>query len=261
MRMAMKVEYLGTAFQGFQKQNQHQNTIQHHLEQAISQVANHPVDIFCAGRTDAGVHAYGQVIHFESSAERSLKQWQQGVNHYLPPAIRITTVRHMPAHFHARFSAIARHYCYFFHKQEPSVFSTMGHAPLPMIDWQSAQITEALQALLGEHDFSSFRTLGCQAKSPVRRMYIAEHISTPTYDILHFAANGFLYHMVRQLVSVLLHIAQGKISMTAFHDLLEDPDPMKFTTMMPSSGLVFMGVEYRPGAQWLPFQLTWPGNC
>lgn len=250
-RFALGVEYDGSYFLGWQTQS-HGSTVQACVEAALAQVAAHPVPVYCAGRTDTGVHALEQVIHFETEVARPLSAWVQGVNTYLPPSIRVLwAVPTVPA-FHARFSAQARAYRY-----------RIANTPVrPALDYQRVAwhpwpldvpaMQQAAQALVGEHDFSAFRAVGCQAHSPVRQIHTVRlYAQAEFYWALELKANGFLQHMVRNIAGVLLAIGAGKRPVTWVEQLLAVRDRRQAGVTAPPQGLYFLGAYY-PAAFNLP---------
>ena len=207
----MGITYDGAAYHGWQRQDNQPElpTIQYYVERACSFVANHDVEVTCAGRTDAGVHAVGQVIHFDTTAERADYSWVFGVNSNLPPSISVAWAKEVDLEFHARFKAEAREYRYIIynHPIKPSILRdsvTWFRKPL---DINLMQL--ATRFLLGEHDFSSFRGADCQSKSAVRELKSIKINQTGRMITLDICANAFLLHMVRNIVGVLLPIGQG----------------------------------------------------
>ena len=208
MRLAVILEYDGAAFHGWQTQ-QGLRTIQTEVEQALSQIANHPVRVVAAGRTDAGVHATHQVIHFDTLSQRAMRDWMVGGNHYLPKDISIRAVKQMPETFHARFSAISRSYEYWIdtHPSKPALKrGQVAWMPRPM---DAAKMHIAAQQLIGTHDFSAFRASDCQAKNPVRTITQLEIKKHNDAMVISVTANAFLHHMVRNIVGSLLPIGYG----------------------------------------------------
>ncbi len=209
MRIALGVEYDGSEFNGWQSQSDG-CTVQDNIQLALSRIAGAPVSIIAAGRTDTGVHALEQVIHFDTDAERPLSAWVRGVNAMLPPSIAILWAHIVPEEFHARFSAQARSYQYVLINRPARSAVHHGkvgwfHAPL---DVQAMRA--AAQHLLGEHDFTSFRAAECQAKSPVKNLAqldISQQGDTIIFDL---SANAFLHHMVRNIVGCLVYVGKGK---------------------------------------------------
>jgi tRNA pseudouridine38-40 synthase len=209
MRIALGVEYDGSEYNGWQSQADG-CTVQDSIQRAISQIAGEPVSIIAAGRTDTGVHALEQVIHFDTKVERPLSAWVRGVNAMLPPSIAILWAHIVPEEFHARFSAQARSYQYVLINRPARSAVHHGkvgwfHAPLDL-----PAMRAAAQHLLGEHDFTSFRAAECQAKSPVKilaQLDISQQGDTIIFDL---SANAFLHHMVRNIVGCLVYVGKGK---------------------------------------------------
>lgn len=209
MRIAFGISYQGSAYHGWQSQTG-LPSIQRCLEQAIAKLACHPVSLTCAGRTDKGVHALGQVVHFDSRVERSQGAWLLGGNSYLPADIRIDWVQTVPVEFHARFSALARRYRYIIYNQPLrhalwNKHSTHCYYPLDELRMQSAA-----NDLIGEHDFSAFRAASCQAKHAIRHVQDLKVRRYHDYVMIDIKANAFLHHMVRNIAAVLMGIGAGK---------------------------------------------------
>jgi tRNA pseudouridine38-40 synthase len=208
-RVALAIEYKGTDFHGFQTQPNGVKTVQQALEKALSQVANEPITLVCAGRTDAGVHATNQVIHFDTLAKRSPKAWVMGTRPLLPDAVGVKWAQDVTPNFHARFSALNRTYRYLISDARTS--SALLH---DQITWSSRpldidKMREGAAYLVGRHDFTSFRATQCQAKSPVREIHYLHIIRRGDLIVLEVQANAFLHHMVRNIVGVLLSVAAG----------------------------------------------------
>ena len=243
-RVALGVEYSGTAFRGFQRQLTADNTVQAALEKALSVVANERVSLVCAGRTDAGVHATGQVVHFDTLAERPQKAWLQGVNTHLPDDIRIRWARNVMPSFHARFSAEARSYCYVI---LPGITrSAIMQKQVTHTSYTLALdcMRQAATLLVGEHDFTSFRASQCQAKSPVRTVTCAEIESIGAFVVLKISANAFLHHMVRNCVGALIEIGRGVREPSWITDVLVAKDRTKAAATASPHGLYLVGVSY-----------------
>ncbi len=242
-RIAMGVEYDGSAYHGWQTQDGVM-TVQERLEQALSRVAAHPVRVHCAGRTDTGVHASGQVIHFESGARRSERNWLLGGNVNLPDDININWVRLVDESFHARFSAISRSYRYrILNRPTRSALwrdrAVWIHHPL-----DAGRMHQAAQSLLGTHDFSSYRAIGCQAKSPVRTItHIAVGRVRDRIDI-EVQANAFLHHMVRNIAGVLITIGKGERPVEWAAEVLALRDRTLGGVTAPPQGLYLTSVGY-----------------
>lgn len=209
VRIVLGIEYDGSSFSGWQWQP-NRPSVQVALEQALSRVANSPVTVVCAGRTDAGVHALEQIIHFDVDVVRSLSAWLLGGNSYLPDTIRIIWVKEAVGDFHARYSAIARLYRYVILNR-----SVKSALQCKQVTWcyQSLDadvMHRAAQHLVGNHDFSSFRAQGCQSKSPIRLVYFVGVKREADKVIIEVCANAFLHHMVRNIAGVLIAIGMGK---------------------------------------------------
>jgi tRNA pseudouridine38-40 synthase len=243
MRVALGIEYDGSAFHGWQYQGD-VRSVQELLQQAISKVANHDVTIHCAGRTDTGVHATGQVVHFETSALRTERSWVLGSNVNLPDDININWAKQVPDRFHARFSAIGRHYCYHI-LNRPYRSALWRHRAVWIhhpLDEQAMH--RAAQKLVGSHDFSSYRAQGCQAKHPTRTVHsLSVHREDERiYIAIH--ANAFLHHMVRNIAGVLETIGKGEQSENWAEEVLGLRDRTLGGVTAPSHGLYLVKVDY-----------------
>jgi tRNA pseudouridine38-40 synthase len=243
MRYALGVEYDGSGFFGWQTQRQ-EPTVQATLEQALSRVANHPVTVVCAGRTDTGVHAWCQVVHFDTEAERSDRSWVLGANANLPGTVCVRWIRRVDPEFHARFTAFARSYRYVI----------LNRWIRPAIDagrvcWQRKPLDEqametAARPLLGEQDFSSFRSAGCKANHPVRTIHELRVRRHGDRVILSVTANAFLYHMVRNLAGTLMEVGTGERDPAWVAKVLAARDRTRAGVTAPAAGLYFHGVRY-----------------
>ena len=256
MRIALGIEYEGTNYLGWQRQAEGR-TVQGCVEQALSRVADHPVTVVCAGRTDTGVHATGQVVHFDTAARRGAQNWVRGANASLPEDIRVQWATEMPELFHARFSAIRRHYRYIIlNRQTASALlarrACREHVPLDVAD-----MTRAARHLAGEHDFSSFRAAACQAKSPVRTIYALDIHRSGDLVYLDVQANAFLHHMVRCIAGVLIAVGRGERPPAWVGEILAAHDRTVSGFNATPAGLYLVAVHYAsefslPGAGWLP---------
>jgi tRNA pseudouridine38-40 synthase len=256
MRIALGIEYDGSAFYGWQRQRTGR-TVQQCLEEGISQVANQPVATTCAGRTDTGVHATGQVVHFDTDACRDSRSWSMGVNTNLPADIRVTWTREMDTDFHARFSARRRYYRYVILNQVHGSALLDKRVCREHADLDVCRMREAACHLLGEHDFTSFRAVACQARRPVRTIYTLDITRTGRFIYLDIEANAFLHHMVRCIAGVLLRIGRDDASPEWARDLLEIRDRTAGGITAPASGLYLVAVRYPsrydlPVSGWLP---------
>lgn len=205
MKIALGIEYNGTELYGWQAQ-ENLPTVQGHLEAALAKIADEPIKIFCAGRTDAGVHATGQVTHFETQVVRSMRAWTLGVNTHLPPNIAVKWGQEVDDEFHARFSAQARRYRYFIYNHSLRQAILHSRATWYYYDLDVELMQMAANHLIGEHDFSSFRAAQCEAKSPVRHVTELTVQRQGDFIILEIQANAFLHHMVRNIVGVLMQV-------------------------------------------------------
>ena len=207
-RFAASISYHGGQYHGWQKQQDEIKTVEACLGTAIAKVANHPVSLICAGRTDAGVHALGQVIHFDTTACRSIENWQRGTNRYLPDDIRVNWVKKVDLSFHARFSASMRQYVYVINQYPmQSPINSGQHAWIPG-QLQVDLMKQASKHWLGEHDFSTFRGRHCQSKSPCRLMHSIHYEQNEHWVLIYFNANAFLQHMIRMMMDVLIKVGQ-----------------------------------------------------
>jgi tRNA pseudouridine38-40 synthase len=243
MRIAAIVEYEGADYSGWQRQVGGR-TIQGCVEQALSKVADHSIDVACAGRTDAGVHGLGQVIHFDTDAVRSERGWLFGTNSNLPRNIALTWVGEVNDSFHARFSAVRRRYRYvIFNRPVRPTFlakrTTWEYRPL-----DEKRMHEAARHLLGEHDFSSYRTLACQAKSPVRTVHHLDVQRNKDLVIIDIEANAFLHHMVRNIAGVLITIGADERPTDWAQEVLELRNRTLGGVTASAAGLYFMEVGY-----------------
>ncbi|MDK9724429.1 MAG: tRNA pseudouridine(38-40) synthase TruA [Sterolibacteriaceae bacterium MAG5] len=243
MRIALGIEYDGAGFVGWQSQPNGAG-VQDALEAAIARICGHSLRVVCAGRTDAGVHALAQVVHFDTEAVRPLTAWVRGVNAHLPATVAVTWAREVDAEFHARFSARSRSYRYLLLNRpvRPALLSgRVGwhHRPLAV-----APMRQAAALLLGEHDFSAFRAAECQAKSPVKTLYRADVSVQGDCIVFDFRASAFLHHMVRNLVGSLVQVGLGKQPPAWMADLLARRDRSLAAPTFDPAGLYFAGVEY-----------------
>ncbi|HSH73063.1 MAG TPA: tRNA pseudouridine(38-40) synthase TruA [Methylophilaceae bacterium] len=243
MRLALGLEYDGSHFCGWQSQPGGCG-VQDRLEAALKKMAAHELRVIAAGRTDTGVHALSQVVHFDTTTERPLSAWVRGVNASLPAAVRVLWAKVVDEEFHARFSAYQRSYQYLLlnHAVAPAVMA--GKA-----GWFHAQLdadlmSEAASYLLGEHDFSAFRAAECQAKTPVKQMHKAEVKRVGDYLLFDFCANAFLHHQVRNMVGALVYIGKGNHPTDYMLELLQSRDRTKAPPTFSPDGLYLCGVGY-----------------
>jgi tRNA pseudouridine38-40 synthase len=239
----MGVEYDGSAFHGWQVQAE-VRTVQEQLERALGKVADHEVRVHCAGRTDAGVHALEQVIHFDTHARRSERSWVLGTNVNLPPDVNVLWASPVGSDFHARFRATARHYLYLILSRPTRSALTRDRAVWVHRELDPDRMRRAGEDLVGEHDFSSFRALGCQARSPVRRVHYLEVEQRDRMFELRIGANGFLHHMVRNIAGVLMAIGCGDEHLSWVQELLQIRDRTRGGVTAPPGGLYFLRADY-----------------
>lgn len=242
----MGVAYDGSGFFGWQSQS-HARNVQDTLNEAISLVADEAITTAVAGRTDAGVHACGQVVHFDSHATRQLRSWLLGINSNLPPDVAVQWVREVPEGFHARYSAHSRTYRYVLLVREVRSPLDRHHAWCRRGELDCDAMSAAAAHLLGEHDFSAFRGAGCQARSPVRCLHALQ--VSRWNDDLHVTvrANGFLYHMVRNIVGALVRVGAGEEPPEWTAALLASRDRRLGAPTAPAEGLYLAEVGYPPG--------------
>lgn len=243
MRIALGLEYDGAGFFGWQSQPGG-NTVQDVLEHALASVAGVPVQVVCAGRTDAGVHATAQVAHFDVAVDRPATAWVRGVNAHLPDSVAVRWAVPVNDEFHARFAARARSYRYVLlnRPERPGLMAgKVGwcHRPLDIAAMQAAT-----SCLIGEHDFSSFRATACQAKTPVKTLYRFEITRQGDLVIFDCCANAFLHHMVRNLVGALVYVGMGKTSPAWFANLLAACDRRQGAPTFAPDGLYLVGIDY-----------------
>ncbi len=243
MRIALGIEYCGSRFNGWQRLR-NGRSVQSCVEKAISKVADHEVTVGCAGRTDSGVHARYQVIHFDSDAERDSRSWVLGCNVHLPDDVSVLWAQPVEARFHARFSAIGRTYRYFIINRiaRPGVFAGLVSWECRPLDAECMH--ESAQLLVGRHDFSGYRALGCQSKSPVRDLRRIEVSRQGEMVMIEVEANAFLHHMVRNIAGVLMSIGKGKAPPAWTGEILGGRDRTAGGITAPADGLYLVGIQY-----------------
>ena len=244
-RFAACIEYDGTDYSGWQRQGHIRNTIQEHVEQALSFVANERVSAQCAGRTDKGVHATQQIIHFDTDADRNIRSWVLGTNTNLPRDISIRWVKPVTNGFHARFKALSREYHYVINNSPLSnsalnrVRATWDYRPL-----DADRMQRAGNILLGEHDFTSFRAVECQSKTPVKTIHRLQLERKHNFIIMVIEANAFLHHMVRNIMGVLTAVGAGVKPTSWVDDVLHARDRRAGGVTAPANGLYLTHVAY-----------------
>lgn len=247
MRIALGLEYDGTHYCGWQSQPSGCG-VQDALEVALTQMAGHAVRVHAAGRTDTGVHALNQVVHFDTQTDRPISAWVRGINANLPASLRVMWAKAVDESFHARFDAFQRSYQYllFNHPVASAVMANKAgwfHSPL-----DANVMAVATQYLLGQHDFSAFRAAGCQAKSPIKTMHRAEVSRHGDYLLFDFCANAFLHHQVRNMVGALIYIGKGSYPPDYMQYLLTQLDRTEAPPTFSPDGLYLVGVGY--DAKW-----------
>ena len=244
-RYALLIEYDGTEFKGWQKQlNPPVRSVEAVLEKAVSFVANEEIKLICAGRTDAGVHGINQIAHFDSNAIREKRAWMLGINSNLPPDCAVRDITEVSSQFHARFSAVSRTYRYFIynHPYRSPLLRTQSlwcYHPLDII-----KMERAAQALIGEHDFSAFRSSECQATTPFRNLHHITFTQKGPLLEIELKANAFLHNMVRNIVGTLLEVGLGKEEIIYPQRVLESLDRTQGGITVPPQGLHLYQVEY-----------------
>jgi tRNA pseudouridine38-40 synthase len=249
-RIAVGIEYDGSAFAGWQTQ-QSVRTVQQVLESALATVAAEPVALVCAGRTDAGVHAHAQVAHFDTHAERSARGWILGANTEAPPDVAVSWALPVPAHFHARYSATARVYRYLVLNRTARSALYAARAAWVTRTLDAQAMAEAAAFLIGEHDFSAFRSSECQARSPVRRLTRLAVERRGDWIVIEAVANAFLHHMVRNIAGLLIAVGKGDQPPGWARSVLEGRDRTRAAATAPGAGLYLWEVCY-PAAFGLP---------
>ena len=245
MRLALCVEYKGTNYFGWQIQKYHtEKTVQHHVDHAISKIANHSIKTACGGRTDTGVHAFMQIIHFDTTTRRSKINWLRGINSFLPSDILVKDIFNVDDKFHARFSVIDRTYRYL-----------IINRPSPLVSFKEnffhtnkkinlSRIKKSFKYLKCERDFSTFRGSGCVSPSPIKHIKAISVKSKRDILIIDITANSFLYHMVRNIVGFLIDIGTGKIPLKDADRLIQACDRRKIGLSVPPHGLYLLKIRY-----------------
>jgi tRNA pseudouridine38-40 synthase len=244
-RVVIGVEYDGAAFHGWQQQAQCA-TVQATLEEALGSVAASPVELHCAGRTDAGVHARAQVAHFDTAAARDARGWLLGSNAALPPTVSLRWVHFVDDQFHARYSALRRTYRYLVLNRGSRSALAAGRALCVHRPLDAAAMESAGSALVGLHDFSAFRAAECQSRTPMRRLDSLRVSRHADWLWIEVTANAFLHHMVRNIVGALLAVGRGDAPLGRVREQLESRDRASGEPTAPAHGLYLWGVEYPP---------------
>jgi tRNA pseudouridine38-40 synthase len=260
MRLALGVSYRGQAYQGWQSQPS-RNTVQDRLELALSRFADRPVPTLCAGRTDAGVHGLNQVVHLDAQVERPSFSWVRGTNRYLPPDIAVQWCRPAADDFHARNSALGRRYAYLLLESPVRPAIEAGAVGWSFRPLDAGAMQAAAQALIGEHDFSAFRSAECQAASPVKRIHSIAIHRRGAYWRFDFDATAFLHHMVRNIMGCLVAVGNGSRDPGWVAEVLAARKRSLAAPTFAADGLYFVGPYYdarhaipvhNPAMDWLP---------
>jgi tRNA pseudouridine38-40 synthase len=245
MRIALGIEYDGSGFCGWQRQD-NAPSIQAAVEKALAKVADRKIQVICAGRTDTGVHALGQVIHFDTTVVRDQRSWLRGCNANLPNSVAATWIRPVKEDFHARFSAQSRRYRYIIFNRDIRPTFLAGRVTWDYRPLDTVVMAEAAQHLVGVHDFSAYRAAGCQANTAqrdVRRITVSRNLDLVFVDI---QANAFLQHMVRNIVGVLSSIGAKEKPPAWSREVLETRDRRKGGITAPADGLYLVDIDYGP---------------
>lgn len=240
---AMGIEFIGTNYRGWQRQ-QEVLGVQQVLEEAIGKIANETIEVVCAGRTDAGVHASNMIAHFITKADRPIYNWLRGINTLLPNDIAIRWLVPMPASFHARFNAKARRYRYITlnQPQRPAILNKQVTHVFQPLDIDAMQIAAA--DIVGTHDFTSFRAAACQSNQPIRNIHHAKLFKHGQFIVFDIQADGFLHHMVRNLMGTLYAVGRKELPTTAIKDLLALKDRTQAPPTAAADGLYFINCLY-----------------
>ncbi|MES3040882.1 MAG: tRNA pseudouridine(38-40) synthase TruA [Pseudomonadota bacterium] len=243
-RWAIAVEFDGRAFRGWQTQQAGVPSVQETLETAISRVANHRVIVHGAGRTDAGVHGSGMIAHFDSTAQRSEHNWLMGINTLLPESVAVRWIQVISPDFHARFKAVARRYHYFIYNHPRRSALLAGRATWHRAALDVERMQAAANALIGVHDFTAYRAMACQSKRPVRDVHFANLSRRGELIRLDIQADGFLHHMVRNIMGVLLAVGDGRADISWAGQVLASVDRTQAGVTAPPDGLYFVDAHY-----------------
>lgn len=247
MRIAMGIEYDGSGFLGWQRLS-HGESVQGAVEQALGFVANTAVDVMCSGRTDSGVHARCQVVHFDAPVRRDMRGWVLGANTRLPPTVAVLWAMPVPDDFHARYSARARRYRYRILNRPVRAALARQFVAWERLPLDHAAMHRAAQALVGEHDFSAFRAIQCQARHARRHLQEITVTREDDQVVIEVQANAFLHHMVRNIVGSLVPVGRGERPEHWIAELLAGRDRVVAGPTAPASGLTFLGPRYP--AEW-----------
>ena len=245
MRVALILEYKGTNYFGWQKQKVNEKkTIQYFVDNAISKIANHKIITHCGGRTDTGVHAYMQVIHFDTNTKRGIHNWTRGINSFLPNDISVKNVYLVDESFHARFSVVDRTYRYIILNRKSPITPFNDNFLHITDDIDIEKISKSFPYIIGRRDMSSFRGAGCASPSPIKHIKTISIKRKSDFIIIDIKANSFLYHMVRNLVGFFLDIGKGKVKLQHIKKLIDDGDRRKLGISVDAKGLYLLKINY-----------------
>jgi len=243
VRIALSLEYDGTAYNGWQRQRNGEG-VQARVEEALTRVANEPIELVCAGRTDTGVHASGQIVHFDTGSERGSRGWMLGTNSNLPDDISVIWAQPVDDSFHARFSALARSYQYLILNRPERSALHRNRAWWVYEPLDAQRMHKSAQALVGKHDFSAYRAAGCQASTPIREITSIAVTSQDDWIQLEVTANAFLQRMVRNITGSLVAIGRGDEPDDWAATVLQSRDRKKGGAAAPPHGLTLVKVTY-----------------
>ncbi|MDY6840141.1 MAG: tRNA pseudouridine(38-40) synthase TruA [Pseudomonadota bacterium] len=243
-RVTLALEYDGRGFHGWQLQKSGVRSVEAELTRAVARVADHPVDLVCAGRTDAGVHASYQIAHFDTPSVRNLRSWVMGINTALPEDISVHWAGNGTGDFHARFSATYRRYRYIIYNYPVRPGIQRGQVSWTFRPLDAECMHQAAQVLAGEHDFSSFRAAGCQSRTPIRFLERISVTRKRDFVVIDVQANAFLHHMVRNIAGALMAVGSGKQRPEWIHEILVARDRTVAGVTAPPHGLYLVDVGY-----------------
>ena len=243
MNIALGIEYSGTQYCGWQRQS-HSPSVQQSLEEVLSKIANHPVQVYCAGRTDTGVHAMGQVVNFELTTKRPLKAWQLGANTLLPDDISVRWAKEVDNSFHARHTAFARRYRYVIQNTSHRCATLSGKVTWYRQHLNESDMHAAAQALIGEQSFASFQAASCQSLTAFRFVEFVKVSRWQDFVIVDIRANAFLHHMVRNIVGCLIEVGRGAQAVDYVEQVLKLEDRTKAPMTAKPDGLYLVQVSY-----------------
>ena len=245
MRLALSIEYIGKKYYGWQRQNiDSNNTVQYFVDNALSKIANHKIKSICSGRTDTKVNALNQIIHFDTSSKRSEKNWIDGANSNLPEDIRVKKLFKVPIDFHARFSAVSRTYKYFISNDDSLSIFNRSFTCIVRDKLSLTKMKSSLKYIKGKHDFTSFRSSGCQANSPERNVLSLSLEKENKLIIFTITANAFLYHMVRNIVGSILDVGTSKLKPSDINKIMNEKNRKYCSKMAPANALFLWRTTY-----------------